>query len=52
MSMDEENIVRDAYLEHLRRRMWRRLAPRVFEVSAVNCFFQLRVAVYRRRPKP
>jgi len=44
MGTDEENVLRSAYLEHLRRRMWRRVIPRPFEVSAAcSFFFQRRV---------
>jgi len=31
--MEEENVLRSAYLEHQRRRTWRRLIPRPFGVS-------------------
>ena len=33
---EEEDALRSAYLEHLRRRTWRRLIPRAFEVGAVS----------------
>jgi len=33
---EEENVLRSAYLEHLRRRMWHRLIPRPFKVSTVS----------------
>jgi len=34
--MEEENILRSAYLEHQRQGPWHRLVPRPFEVSAVS----------------
>jgi len=33
---DEETALRSAYLEHLRRRTWRRLIPRPFQVGVIN----------------
>jgi len=37
---EEENFLRCAYFEHLRRRTWQRLIPRPLQVSACLCLFK------------